>query len=77
MARGSAIPERRTLGAQYFDTQDGRLARAGTAWRVRRERRLWIQTLKANGGSALERFEHEVIRPDASHDAAAMSAPRV
>jgi len=71
MARGSSPQERRTLAASYFDTEDRRLARAGMAWRVRREGRLWIQTLKAGGGSALERFEHEVIRPDASHDPAA------
>jgi len=69
VARGSAV-ERRTLAARYLDTSDRRLARAGIAWRVRREGRRWIQALKAGGG-ALERFEHEVVRPDGSHDAAA------
>ena len=71
MARGSASLERRSLAAMYLDTEDRRLARASIAWRLRREGRRWIQTLKAGGASALERFEHEVIRPDASHDAAA------
>lgn len=70
MARGSASLERTSLTAMYLDTNDRRLARAGLAWRVRREGRRWIQTLKAGGTHALERFEHEVIRPDASHDAA-------
>ena len=68
MARGSATLERRTLAAVYLDTEDRRLARAGIAWRLRREGRRWIQTLKSGGANALERFEHEVIRPDASHD---------
>jgi triphosphatase len=69
MARGSATLERTSLTAMYLDTADRRLARAGIAWRLRREGRRWIQTLKAGGTNALERFEHEVIRPDASHDA--------
>lgn len=71
MGRGSATLERRTLAAMYLDTGDRRLARAGIAWRLRREGRRWIQTLKAGGASALERSEHEVIRPDATHDACA------
>jgi len=70
MARGSATLERTSLAAMYLDTDDRRLARAGLAWRLRREGRRWIQTLKAGGTHALERFEHEVIRPDASHDVA-------
>lgn len=70
MARGSASLERMSLAAKYLDTDDRRLAQAGMAWRLRREGRRWIQTLKAGGANALERFEHEVMRPDASHDAA-------
>ena len=70
MARGSATLERLSLAARYLDTEDRRLARAGMAWRLRREGRRWIQTLKAGGTNALARFEHEVMRPDASHDAA-------
>lgn len=71
MARGSAALERLSLVARYLDTEDRRLARAGLAWRLRREGRRWIQTLKAGGSNALVRFEHEVIRGDASHDATA------
>ena len=70
MARGSATLQRLSLAAKYLDTDDRRLAQAGMAWRLRREGRRWIQTLKAGGTNALERFEHEVVRPDASHDAA-------
>jgi inorganic triphosphatase YgiF len=69
LARGSATLDRTTLAAMYLDTDDRRLARAGMAWRLRREGRRWIQTLKTAGSNALERFEHEVIRPDASVDA--------
>ena len=52
----------------YFDTPDRRLARAGLAWRMRREGQRWVQGLKSSGAGALERFEHEVERPDASLD---------
>lgn len=69
MARGSAAPQRMSLAAMYLDTSDRRLAQAGIAWRLRREGRRWVQTLKAGGTNALERFEHEVARADASHDA--------
>lgn len=69
MARGTATLQRMTLAARYLDTEDRRLARHGIAWRLRREGRRWIQALKAPGSNALERFEHEVERPDASHDA--------
>jgi inorganic triphosphatase YgiF len=69
LARGPATLNRMSLTAIYLDTDDRRLARAGMAWRLRRERRRWIQALKAGGSNALERFEHEVVRPDASPDA--------
>ena len=69
MARGAAVPEHSALAARYLDTPDRRLARAGLAWRLRREGRGWVQTLKAGGPHALERFEHEVIRPDGNPDA--------
>ncbi len=69
MARGSATPQRMSLAAMYLDTSDRRLAQSGIAWRLRREGRRWVQTLKAGGANALERFEHEVARADASHDA--------
>ena len=73
LARGSRSLDRTSLAASYFDTDDRRLARAGMAWRLRREGRRWIQTLKAGTANALERFEHEVIRPDASADASELS----
>lgn len=69
MTRGSATLGRTTLAAMYLDTSDRRLAQAGMGWRLRREGARWIQTLKAGGTNALERFEHEVTRPGPSHDA--------
>ena len=69
VSRGAAAPERISLAAIYLDTNDRRLAEAGLAWRLRREGRQWIQTLKGRGANSLERFEQEVMRPDAIHDA--------
>ena len=69
MARGASTLEHVSLAAKYLDTPDRRLARAGMSWRLRREGRRWVQTLKVGGTNALKRFEHEVIRPGASHDA--------
>lgn len=68
-ARGR--PRRMWLSDAYLDTPDLRLARAGLAWRMRREGGRWVQALKAARGGALERFEHEVVRPDAGPDPAA------
>ena len=69
LERGSATLDRTTLVAMYLDTDDRRLARAGMAWQLRREARRWIQTLTAVASNALERHEHEAIRPEASPDA--------
>jgi len=69
LARGSAARARIQLTALYLDTPDRRLAQAGMAWRLRREGRRWIQTLKAGSTNALERFEHEAIRPGPTADA--------
>jgi len=71
LAGRGARPETRHLVARYYDTADRRLARAGMSLRLRRERRQWVQTLKAGGEAALARFEHEVRRPGATLDAAA------
>ncbi|RPH64458.1 MAG: CYTH and CHAD domain-containing protein [Burkholderiales bacterium] len=68
--RGATL-ETRHLVARYFDTADRRLARAGMSLRLRREGRRWMQTLKAGREGSLARFEHEVLRPDATVDAAA------
>jgi triphosphatase len=66
---GAGFQGRQSLAAMYLDTPDGRLAAAGLAWRLRRESRRWVQTLKAGGSGPLLRFEHEVPRPTATPDA--------
>lgn len=70
---GRGTPQRVWLTAAYLDTADLRLAKAGLAWRMRREGGRWVQGLKS-ARNALERFEHEVIRPDATPDPAAHAA---
>ena len=60
-AFGKARSQR--LRARYFDTADGRLARAGMVVRVRKEGSSWVQTGKASGDSALRRLEHNVPLP--------------
>jgi inorganic triphosphatase YgiF len=67
LARVSSL-RRLTLNATYLDTEDLVLARAGLAWRLRREAGQWVQALKAARPGGFEHFEHEVIRPDASPD---------
>ena len=55
------------LAASYVDTPGQHLARARCALRLRREGDTWVQTLKAEGASALQRLEHNVVLPgDAS-----------
>lgn len=52
------------LQASYYDTPSHDLAAAGMGWRVRREGRRWVQTLKAqlpHGGDGLRREEHNVV----------------
>ena len=57
----AAGDSRRTrLQAIYFDTPDRRLAAADIALRLRKEGRRWVQTLKAAGPNAMQRFEHNV-----------------
>lgn len=55
---------RRTrLQAVYADTPDLRLSAAGLALRLRKEGRVWVQTLKGRGDGLMQRLEHEVPLP--------------
>jgi len=49
------------LAAVYFDTPGELLARARVALRLRREGDTWVQTLKAEGASAMHRLEHNSV----------------
>jgi triphosphatase len=69
MSRPSTSARHQRLQASYFDTPQGHLSRAGLAWRMRREGRLWVQTLKAATVSELARWEHEVERDASTMDA--------
>lgn len=51
------------LQALYVDTADQRLAAAGLALRLRKEGRVWVQTLKGRGDGLMQRLEHEVRLP--------------
>lgn len=51
------------LAAAYFDTAGEHLAKTRTALRLRREGDAWVQTLKAEGASTLQRLEHNVPVP--------------
>ena len=57
------------LATAYFDTPGEHLARARTALRLRREADAWVQTLKAEGASPLQRLEHNVAVPGAAQPA--------
>ncbi len=54
------------LQAVYVDTAGQHLARAGLALRLRKEGRVWVQTLKGRGDGLLHRLEHEVKLPPQS-----------
>jgi inorganic triphosphatase YgiF len=54
-------PQRRVrLQAAYCDTAQRALARAQMALRVRREGRMWVQTLKGSTADGMTRLEHNV-----------------
>ena len=52
---------RQHLQAIYIDTPDFLLTQAGIAFRLRKEGRQWIQTLKVSTSNPLERLEHNII----------------
>jgi triphosphatase len=58
VARGRS--RRTRLQARYFDTEDGTLASQHIVLRLRKEGEGWVQTAKAPGASALQRYEHNV-----------------
>lgn len=68
-AVAGASPSRRLrLQAVYFDTLDRALAAAGLALRLRKEGRVWVQTLKGTlpEGTGMVRAEHNVSRAGAA-----------
>ena len=64
-AVATARAVREPLAAVYFDTPGEDLARARVALRLRREGARWVQTLKAEGASAMHRLEHNAALDDA------------
>ena len=62
-AVASATARTTRLQAVYVDTTDQRLAAAGLALRLRKEGRVWVQTLKGRGDGLMQRLEHEVTLP--------------
>ena len=68
LARGTVRNER--LRAVYVDSEDGVLARSRVALRLRKEGRIWMQTLKAGTDHSVRRLEHNVRIPGAAGAAA-------
>jgi triphosphatase len=65
-AVGTRTAQTTRLQAVYAETADLRLAHAGLALRLRKEGRVWVQTLKGRGDGLLNRLEHEVRLPSQS-----------
>ena len=63
---GSTPTRRIRLQAAYFDTPSGLLAGAWMALRLRKEGRVWVQTLKGAlpDGAGMTRAEHNVTRSE-------------
>ena len=62
------------LQASYLDTPAFDLAANGIGWRLRREGRQWVQTVKAtlpDGGDGIRRLEHNVVFHARNHPVAA------
>jgi len=57
----SATARTTRLQALYADTAGSHLAAAGMALRLRKEGRVWVQTLKGRGDGLASRYEHEVV----------------
>lgn len=53
--------QRQHLRAAYIDTPDFLFAQAGISFRLRKEGRQWMQTLKVSTDKPLERLEHNII----------------
>jgi inorganic triphosphatase YgiF len=53
----------RMISSHYWDSADGRLAKAGVSLRLRKSGGRWEQTVKAAGPSPAERVEETVPRP--------------
>jgi inorganic triphosphatase YgiF len=64
VATGGAQTTR--LQAVYAETAGRHLVQAGLALRLRKEGRVWVQTLKGRGDGMLNRLEHEVPLPPQS-----------
>lgn len=62
-AVATSTAQRTRLQAMYAETADHRLAKAGLALRLRKQGRVWVQTLKGRGDGLLRRLEHEVALP--------------
>ncbi|MDP1863500.1 MAG: CHAD domain-containing protein [Thiobacillus sp.] len=64
MARRRCVPVQHDLVTRYFDTPDFALSAQGIAFRVRKQGRRWLQTLKTEGerqGGLSQRAEYEVV----------------
>ncbi len=62
-AVATASVEKTRLQALYVETNGHDLVAAGLALRLRKEGRVWVQTLKGRGDGLMQRLEHEVRLP--------------
>lgn len=65
-AVATATAQTTRLQAVYAETADRRLAAHAMALRLRKEGRVWVQTLKGRGDGLMNRLEHEVPLPPAA-----------